>query len=72
MKFLRRLTLSVAAIVALNSTQMALAEAPSGYYSKCEGKTGQALLTALYETISSHTTVSVSYTHLTLPTILLV
>ena len=58
MKFLRRLTLSVAAIVALNSTQMALAEAPSGYYSKCEGKTGQALLTALYETISSHTTVS--------------
>ena len=58
MKFLRRLTLSVAAIVALNSTQMALAVAPSGYYSKCEGKTGQALLTALYETISSHTTVS--------------
>lgn len=34
------------------------AQAPDGYYASCEGKSGQALLTALYNTISSHTTVS--------------
>lgn len=34
------------------------AAAPSGYYSTCEGKSGQTLLTALYNKITSHTTVS--------------
>lgn len=33
---------------------------PSGYYDNCEGKTGQALLEALYSTISGHTAVSYS------------
>ncbi|MCM1521909.1 MAG: endonuclease [Muribaculaceae bacterium] len=35
----------------------ALAEAPSGYYSTCEGKKGAALLSALCSKISSHTNV---------------
>lgn len=35
----------------------ASAEIPAGYYSSCEGKTGQDLLTALYNTISDHTNV---------------
>lgn len=35
----------------------AWAEAPSGYYSTCEGKKGAALLTALCDKISSHTNV---------------
>ena len=36
------------------------AAAPDGYYASCEGKTGQDLLTALYQTITNHTTVSYS------------
>ncbi len=35
----------------------ALAEIPAGYYDSCEGKTGQDLLKALYQKISSHTNV---------------
>ncbi|MDE6050429.1 MAG: endonuclease, partial [Paramuribaculum sp.] len=35
----------------------ASAEIPSGYYDSCEGKTGQALLTALYQKITNHTNV---------------
>ena len=35
----------------------ASAEIPAGYYSSCEGKTGQDLLFALYNTISDHTNV---------------
>ncbi len=34
------------------------AAVPSGYYTTCENKSGAALLTALNQTISSHTTVS--------------
>lgn len=34
------------------------AAAPDGYYDACEGKTGEALLTALYQTITNHTTIS--------------
>ncbi|MEE0978420.1 MAG: endonuclease [Muribaculaceae bacterium] len=34
------------------------AEAPSGYYDKCQGKTGQALLKALFETVGDHKVVS--------------
>ena len=58
MRFLRRLTLMVVAIIAFNGVQMANAAEPDGYYSKCEGKTGDALLKALYQTITNHTTVS--------------
>ena len=36
----------------------ASAAEPSGYYDACHGKGGEALLTALYQKISSHTTVS--------------
>lgn len=56
MKLLRKLTLIVAIIIA--AFIGAKAEAPSGYYQNCEGKTGQQLLTALFQTINSHTTVS--------------
>ena len=56
MNILRRLFISATAIFTFSS--LAIAEAPSGYYSSCEGKTGQALLTALYQTITNHTTVS--------------
>lgn len=38
----------------------AWAEAPAGYYSACEGKTGQELLESLCRTISDHTVVSYS------------
>lgn len=34
------------------------AEAPNGYYSTCEGKSGASLLTGLHNKISSHTTIS--------------
>lgn len=33
-------------------------EAPAGYYSTCEGKSGNALLTALHGKIAAHTTIS--------------
>lgn len=36
------------------------AEAPSGYYSKCENLGGKTLLTALRETVGPHTTISYS------------
>ncbi|MDE5800249.1 MAG: endonuclease [Paramuribaculum sp.] len=48
------------AIISLGIQPSASAAIPSGYYDKCEGKTGQALLEALCSTISSHTTVSYS------------
>ena len=34
------------------------ADAPSDYYSSCENKCGKSLLTALYEKIGPHTTIS--------------
>lgn len=37
---------------------MASAQAPEGYYLSCEGKSGKALLVALYDIISPHTVVS--------------
>lgn len=52
---MRRIFLSFALVAA---TYAAWAEIPAGYYDACEGKTGQALLTALYNTITNHTTVS--------------
>lgn len=36
----------------------AWAAAPQNYYNQCENKGGQALLTALYNTVGAHTTVS--------------
>lgn len=42
-------------------TSMALAaKQPAGYYQQAQGKTGQALLSALYNIISSHTSISYS------------
>lgn len=49
---------SLAAAVAMAaSLSTAVAQAPDGYYSSCEGKCGKELLTALYSKISSHTTI---------------
>lgn len=45
-------------LVSATFSVASFAQAPSGYYASCEGKSGQALLTALYNTISPHTTVS--------------
>lgn len=36
------------------------ASAPASYYDSCEGRTGQALLSALFEVVSPHTTISYS------------
>ncbi len=44
--------------LALAPAAASFAAAPDGYYSSCENKTGAALLTALYNTVGSHTTVS--------------
>lgn len=52
--------ISIPAICMMAGVMSLHAEIPSGYYSACEGKTGQALLTALYQTITDHTTVSYS------------
>ncbi len=54
MNFIKKFLLSGAVLFGLN----AQGEIPNGYYDSCEGKCGQALLTALYQTIGSHTTVS--------------
>lgn len=56
MNFIKRFSFLIA-ITALGQMQ-SYAEIPAGYYDSCEGKTGQALLSALCSTISSHTTVS--------------
>lgn len=56
MSILKRLSLFIAfaTSVGLNSA----ATPPTGYYDTCEGKSGQELLTALYQTITNHTTIS--------------
>ena len=46
-----------AAALTITTAMAALAEIPAGYYDSCEGKTGQDLLKALYQKISSHTNV---------------
>lgn len=53
MKFFSRTITLLLAGVALN----AAAEAPAGYYSACENKSGTALLSALFSTITNHTNV---------------
>ncbi len=55
MNFMRRFSM-IAAIAASFASTIS-AEIPQGYYDSCEGKTGEALLKALYSTISSHTNV---------------
>jgi len=45
------------AMLGVMSALAVLADVPAGYYSSCEGKTGQALLKALCGKISSHTNV---------------
>lgn len=44
----------------VGSIQSTEAAAPASYYSSCEGRTGQSLLTALSGVVSNHTTVSYS------------
>lgn len=53
-QLVRRLAILALPFVTVGS---ALAEAPAGYYSTCEGKKGAALLSALCDKISSHTNV---------------
>lgn len=48
---------AMSALTLALSFAWAWAEAPSGYYSTCEGKKGAALLSALCDKISSHTNV---------------
>lgn len=47
----------VASITLAASLSTSVAQAPEGYYSSCEGKSGKELLTALHAKISSHTTI---------------
>lgn len=58
MNIFRKITLMAASLASMMTG--ADAAIPSGYYDQCEGKTGEALLTALYQTITNHTTVSYS------------
>lgn len=46
------------AVTAVFLSSYASAAIPSGYYDSCEGKTGEALLNALYSKIKGHTVVS--------------
>jgi len=48
----------ILAVTAVFLSIYASAAIPSGYYDSCEGKTGEALLQALYSKIKGHTTVS--------------
>lgn len=48
----------MAACALLGASAAAQAAVPSGYYTSCENKSGAALLTALNQKISSHTTIS--------------
>ncbi len=54
----RKIKNSLCVAMLLYSGTAIHAQIPSGYYSSCEGKSGKSLLTALYNTISTHTTVS--------------
>lgn len=58
MNLMKQMWLAAAATIFSAIGFNSSAAIPSGYYSKCEGKTGQALLDALCQTISSHTTIS--------------
>ena len=59
---MRKLTALMLAIAVAAMPMTLSAAIPSGYYSTAEGKSGQALLTALYNIINSHT--KRSYTQL--------
>lgn len=54
----RRLHLLASAMSVAAFGLPSAAQAPEGYYSSCEGKCGQQLLTALYSKITSHTTIN--------------
>ncbi len=54
---------SIAATIAMSSSQWLMAEIPAGYYSRLDGKTGAELKTAVFEVINPHTEVS-SYSNL--------
>lgn len=58
MNFTKKIAISTIFTCCASAMFSGFAEAPAGYYDKCQGKTGQALLRALYETVSSHTVVS--------------
>lgn len=57
MKTTKVLILTLAASLGIQNAE---AEAPSGYYTSCEGRAGQSLLTALSGVVGNHTTISYS------------
>lgn len=58
MKFTDRIAGLWIAAAATAASMTAMADAPAGYYSTCEGKSGRSLLTTLSAKIGSHTVVS--------------
>ena len=48
----------ISLVAAVGSAAALWAEAPAGYYSSCEGKTGKALLQQLEDVVGSHTAVN--------------
>lgn len=54
----RKIKKALCLTLLLSSATAIYAQVPTGYYDSCEGKSGKSLLTALHNTISSHTTVS--------------
>lgn len=55
MKIFKAISLS---FISLFSAGLSFAAEPAGYYSSCENRGGQSLLTALHDKISDHTTIS--------------
>ena len=58
MKTFKLFILTALAVTSTGGATGATGAEPSGYYDSCKGKSGAALLTALCNKISSHTTVS--------------
>lgn len=52
--------ITLLAVALLSASATAYAEAPAGYYSNAEGKSGSTLLEALYDIIGEHTALSYS------------
>lgn len=58
MSYINNFKAAVAAFSICAAAMYSYAAAPASYYSKCENKGGKELLNALYQTITSHTSVS--------------
>ncbi|MDE7154075.1 MAG: endonuclease [Muribaculaceae bacterium] len=58
MNIAKRITIVTLCALGASTLFNIVADAPAGYYDRCQGKTGKALLRALFETVGSHTVVS--------------